>query len=156
MASILVPTFHIAQAVVSAYGFYTSYVSITNLQKHEEKSEKAAQWSNTAAHQLHKTRTTQATGAGAILASLVASLVLFICPSLPIAAVAAVNFGIAGIVLAARIHIGNFWKGKARVPFVGGYNEGMKRTEELFRLLGLLAISWAITGVSDFLFVSLV
>lgn len=83
---------------------------------------------------------------------MLASLVLLTRPSLPGATVAAVNFGIAGIDLAARIHIGNFWKGKAMVPFVGGYNEGMKRTEALSRLLGLLAISWTITGAIDFMF----
>ncbi|MCJ1390287.1 hypothetical protein MMC18_003145 [Xylographa bjoerkii] len=147
MATLLVPGLHAAQAALSAYGLYTSYISVTNLRQYESQSEKAAEYLETAAHQLHKTRTTQATGAGAILASFLTSIALLTRPSLSAPIAAAVNVGVAGLALAAMIHVGNFWKGKARVPFVGGYNEGMRRTEDLRKMLGWLAMSWAATGV---------
>ena len=85
--------------------------------------------------------------------SFVASLVLAARPLLSPLIVAAVNIGIAGVALGARVHIGNFWQGKARVPFVQGYNKGMRKTEELRRILGWLATSWVITGVSNFMLV---
>ncbi|MCJ1477467.1 hypothetical protein MMC13_006139 [Lambiella insularis] len=147
MSSIVITIFHAAQMAVSAYGLYVSYISITNLQQHEEKSEKAAEYLETAAYQLHKTRTTQASGAAAILASFVTALTLTTNPSLSSLTCSLSNIAMAGGALAARIHIGNFWQGKSRVPFVGGYNEGMRRTETMRQLLGLLAISWAVTGV---------
>ncbi|MCJ1284678.1 hypothetical protein MMC26_004014 [Xylographa opegraphella] len=148
MATFILPTLHAGQALLSGYGLYTSYTSITNLQQYESTSEKAAEYLSAAAHQLHKTRTTQASGALAILTSLLTSLALLALPaSLSAPTAAAVNVSVAGLALAAMLHVGNFWRGKARVPFVEGYNEGMRRTEELRRVLGWLAMSWAATGV---------
>ncbi|MCJ1439215.1 hypothetical protein MMC27_008606 [Xylographa pallens] len=147
MTTLILPTFHAGQALLSAYGLYTSYISITNLQQYEASSEKAAEYLDTAAHQLHKTRITQASGALAILTSLLTSLALCTRPSISASTAAALNVGVAGLALAAMLHVGNFWRGKARVPFVEGYNEGMRRTEELRKVLGWLAMSWAATGV---------
>ncbi|MCJ1322162.1 hypothetical protein MMC15_007508 [Xylographa vitiligo] len=147
MTTLLLPTLHAGQALLSAYGLYTSYISVTHLQQYESTSEKAAEYLSAAAHQLHKTRTTQASGALAILTSLLTSLTLLARPSIPLPTAAAANVAVGALTLGAMLHVGNFWRGKARVPFVEGYNEGMRRTEELRRVLGWLAMSWAATGV---------
>ncbi|MCJ1404490.1 hypothetical protein MMC11_007716 [Xylographa trunciseda] len=148
MPTLLLLPLHAAQAALSAYGLYTSYLAITHLQQYESQSEKAAQYLSAAAHQLHKTRTTQATGALAILTSLLTSLTLLLArPALSAPVAATLNVAVAGLALGAMLHVGRFWAGKARVPFVGAYNEGVRRSEELRRLLGWLAMSWAATGV---------
>ena len=56
---------------------------------------------------------------------------------------------VAGI-LAAYIHITGFWKAKAEVPFVTGFNEGIRKSNDLRRLLVSLGIGWALTGVVGF------
>lgn len=61
-----------------------------------------------------------------------------------------INIAVAVAAGMARLHIGNFWQGKSRVPLVAGYNEGMRKTEALRKLLGLLAMSWVMTGVLRF------
>jgi len=150
MKTTFISALYTGQALLSTYGLYHSYVSITNLMQYEEKSKKAAEWSNTAAHQLRKTRTTQATGAGAIITSLTAAVVLLIRPSLTATTIALIHVGISCVALAAATHIGNFWDGKARVPFVGGYNEGMRRTQALKNMLQVLAGTWIFTGIVRF------
>ena len=49
--------------------------------------------------------------------------------------------------LSARVHIGNFWRGKAKVPFVSGFNEAITRTEVIRQQLLYLAGSWVFTGL---------
>ena len=49
------------------------------------------------------------------------------------------------ITMAAKIHVDEFWGDKVRVPFVEGYNEGMRRTEAWSQNLGLIAGTWAVT-----------
>jgi hypothetical protein len=61
-----------------------------------------------------------------------------------------IHVGISCVALAAATHIGNFWDGKARVPFVGGYNEGMRRTQALKNMLQVLAGTWIFTGIVRF------
>ncbi|KAK5012943.1 hypothetical protein BJ546DRAFT_951390 [Cryomyces antarcticus] len=146
MAFVL-PALHSIQACLGAYGLYLSYISITDLQRYEEKSEKAAKYSTTAEHQLHKTRTTQVSGALTITTSLAASLTLaYLSTSSPTLLKFAINPALAAGALFARAHISNFWRGKAKVPFVGGFNEAISRTGELQTLLAWLAGSWAVTG----------
>lgn len=47
---------------------------------------------------------------------------------------------------AAYMHITGFWKAKAEVPFVGGFNEGIRKSNDLRRLLVWLGVGWAFTG----------
>ncbi|THX41061.1 hypothetical protein D6C78_02031 [Aureobasidium pullulans] len=141
---------HTGQIALCAYGAYVSYIAIRNLQQYEETSKKAAKYSGEAEHQLHKTRTTQASGAVCILASLVAAVTLTVAPnSLP----TFVKFGISPaalvVTLFVRAHVSNFWKGKAKVPFVDGYNEAIQKTGELLQILEYLEYTWAGTALAS-------
>ncbi|EPE27894.1 hypothetical protein GLAREA_04685 [Glarea lozoyensis ATCC 20868] len=136
------------QAAFSAYSLYLASISIQNLQKYEEKSEKAAEWSNTAEKQLHKSRTTQASGTLAMVASFITSSASIFYPSSKFAglAIACAN---VGALLAARVHVGNFWNGKAKVPLPGAgeYNDAISRTQALRLNMAYLASSWGLCVV---------
>ncbi|CAD0110727.1 unnamed protein product [Aureobasidium uvarum] len=139
---------HTGQVALCAYGAYVSYIAISNLQQYEETSKKAAKYSTEAERQLHKTRTTQSSGAICILASLVAATTLSLVPnSLP----SFVRFGIspAALVLTlfVRAHVSNFWKAKAKVPFVDGY--AISKTGELLQILEYLEYTWAGTALAS-------
>lgn len=150
---------HTAQMAIGCYGAYVSYIAIRNLQQYEEKSEKAAKYSGEAEHQLHKTRTTQTSGAicvccqysllfpwgtqmlteGQILTSLVASVTLTVTPnSLPKLVRFGINPAMLVLVLFVRAHVSNFWKGKAKVPFVDGYVSFSELLLESAMIRGLL------------------
>lgn len=58
----------------------------------------------------------------------------------------------AGIALAAHVHVKNFWTAKAKVPFVDGYNEGISRSQEIIKILAVLSGSWAVTAVLGLVF----
>ena len=62
------------------------------------------------------------------------------------------NAVMAGIALAAHVHVKNFWHAKAKVPFVDGYNEGISRSQEIIKILLLLGGSWAVTAVLGLVF----
>lgn len=134
-------------ALLSLYAAQKSYIAITNLQKYEERTEKAAKYLDKAEHDLYKTRVTQASGAAAIFLSLISSVSLLFEPSasplLELVNVAATA--------AAYMHITGFWKAKAEVPFVGGFNEGIRKSNDLRRLLVWLGVGWAFTGTVGFL-----
>ncbi|GAB7339697.1 hypothetical protein MBLNU457_6270t1 [Dothideomycetes sp. NU457] len=150
-ATLLITSVHIGQSLVSLYGLAVSYFSITNLQKYEEKSEKAAKYSGTAEHQLHKTRTTQASGALSILASLLLSFILATVSFTKVTTVV-LNLAMAGIAVAAHMHVKDFWHAKAKVPFVDGYNEGISRSQEIIKILALLSGSWGVTAILGLIF----
>ncbi|KAL2039516.1 hypothetical protein N7G274_007788 [Stereocaulon virgatum] len=128
--------------LVSLYAAQKSYIAITNLQQYEEKSEKAAKYLDKAAHELYKTRFTQATGAATVLVSVISSVTLFFRPNtspvLPFINVATTT--------AAYMHITNFWRLKAQVPFVTGFNEGIRKSNDLRRILVVMGVGWAFTG----------
>ncbi|KAK0105299.1 hypothetical protein ONS96_004695 [Cadophora gregata f. sp. sojae] len=131
MKSATLTLVHASQAAFGIYNLYLAATSISNLQGYEDMSKKAAKYSNTAEQQLHKTRTTQASGTIALLVSVLSSVYLtFGTPG------AGALQGIAGVnllvLVAARKHVGDFWKQKARVPLpgVGDYNEATKNTQE--------------------------
>jgi hypothetical protein len=135
---------HTGQVALCAYGAYVSFIAIRNLQKYEDMSKKAAKYSFEAERQLHKTRTTQSSGAICvsgpstscfclsqvlttlstlqILASMIAATTLSLAPN---ALPSIVRFGISPaalvVTLFVRAHVSNFWKAKAKVPFVDGY-----------------------------------
>jgi hypothetical protein len=50
--------------------------------------------------------------------------------------------------LAAREHVGAFWKRKAKVPLpgVGDYNEAISKTQEVRLNMSYLAVGWVILG----------
>ncbi|KAF2091816.1 hypothetical protein K490DRAFT_32193 [Saccharata proteae CBS 121410] len=148
MADSISVTVHTLQALLSTYTLYFSYISITNLQKYETKTEEAAKYSNIAKDQLHKTRTTQGNALIAILMSLATSIALaFKQSSWSPYLVVGINVGNALNLLQTRAHVSNFWKGKAKVPFVEGYNEAISGTERIIALLGNMSGSWALSSV---------
>ena len=51
-------------------------------------------------------------------------------------------------IVAAFFHNQNFWKAKAKVPFVQGFNEGIQKSKEIRQLLVLLGIGWAILAIA--------
>ncbi|KAI4218355.1 MAG: hypothetical protein LQ349_008745 [Xanthoria aureola] len=143
-------TIAIGIAAVSLYTARKSYIAITNLRRYEERSERAARYSETAAQELQKTRTTQASSAGAIALSLLSSVALILSVTLgssnPTAwehVLPPVNLMAIG---AAFVHNQNFWKAKAKVPFVGGFNEGIEKSKEIRQLLFGLGIAWGALG----------
>lgn len=50
------------------------------------------------------------------------------------------------VVLFAYFHVTAFWRRKAKVPFVEGFNDGIARTNQIRQLLCVLAALWAIGG----------
>lgn len=164
MASTLTAAVNVLQAAFSAYNLYLSSICITKLQKYEEKSEKAAEWSNTAAKQLHKTRTTQASGTAAvcppflcllhtnrtlkILCSFVSSVAVLFYSSSTFSGLAVALVNVVALT-AARAHVGEFWKGKAKIPLpgTGDYNDAISITQEIRLNSAYLAASWCVAGV---------
>lgn len=51
------------------------------------------------------------------------------------------------VMAAAFIHNQNYWKAKAKVPFVGGFNEGIEKSKEVRQLLVFLGILWGSWGL---------
>ncbi|OCK80747.1 hypothetical protein K432DRAFT_381917 [Lepidopterella palustris CBS 459.81] len=143
LVTILTHTFpSLALSALSAYGLYISYLCISKLRQYEERSEKAAKWSNTAADQLYKTRATQTSAAVAVLVSFVTSTALGFGSVGPGFVGTVLRIGNVIAVVAAMVHVKGFWDGKAKVPFVEGYNEAIESTEELIMVLGYLAAGW--------------
>ncbi|KAL8800847.1 MAG: hypothetical protein Q9182_004867 [Xanthomendoza sp. 2 TL-2023] len=138
-------------SAVSLYAAQKSYIAITNLQRYEERSEKAAKHSETAAHELYKTRITQGSSAVVIALSLLASVsillrALFGSPNSPAWEYASTPLMLVAIA-AAFVHNQNYWKAKAKVPFVGCFNEGVQKSKEIRQLLIVLGLAWGAIGV---------
>lgn len=148
MASSVSILLHAVQAAFSAYNLYLATISITKLREYEEKSKKAAEWSNIAAHQLHKTRTTQASGTAAVLLSFISALSTIFYSRSAYTGIAAAVINI-GALVAARSHVGDFWKGKTKIPLpgVGDYNDAISITQEIRMNSAYLATSWVATGI---------
>jgi len=51
-----------------------------------------------------------------------------------------------GIILSYR-HIQHFWRDKAKVPFFSDYNDGIRASQQMIQLLGILSGSWALATV---------
>ena len=62
--------------------------------------------------------------------------------------------GNIAVLLAAREHVGAFWKGKAKVPLpgVGDYNEAISKTQEARLNMLYMAAGWASLGGLSMLF----
>jgi hypothetical protein len=50
------------------------------------------------------------------------------------------------VLVAARVHVGNFWKGKAKVPLpgAGDYNHAITETQRMRLNMAYLASSWGL------------
>ncbi|KAL9602880.1 MAG: hypothetical protein Q9219_001576 [cf. Caloplaca sp. 3 TL-2023] len=137
-------------AILSLYTATKSYHAIINLRKYETRSERAAKHSSTAAHELYKTRATQATSAAAIALGLLSSIILLIKTVF--------NFRLSpgwevllppiniSALIAAYIHNRDYWKAKAKVPFVTGFNEGIERSKEVRQMMVPLGLAWGVVG----------
>ncbi|KAL8776811.1 MAG: hypothetical protein Q9203_002969 [Teloschistes exilis] len=146
MSRYLNTTFAFALTATSLFAAFKSYVAIVSLQKYEERSERAAKLSETAAHELHKTRVTQGSSAGAIALSYLSSVAvtlrsLFGTPTTPTWELILALTNVVAVA-AAFVHNKNYWKAKAKVPFVGGFNEGIEKSKEVRQLLVFLGILW--------------
>ncbi|KAF2824881.1 hypothetical protein CC86DRAFT_371369 [Ophiobolus disseminans] len=137
-------------SALSGYALFLSYQNITRLQQYEEKSKKAAEWSNTAAQRLHKTRATQTSGTISLLISFFTPIALLSSshgtnPTILMTAGAA-N---AVILFFARTHMANFWNDsvQTRVPFVQKFNDAIRGSEQVVRILGALSAAWGVATV---------
>ncbi|ETI27013.1 hypothetical protein G647_10112 [Cladophialophora carrionii CBS 160.54] len=150
--SVLLEMYHAIQACIGMVAALLSAMAIYNLNQWEPQAETASRYSNMASQQLHKTRTTQASGALATLLSLVSSVICVVAVSsgantTPFL-LSAANSG--GLFLAYS-HIGNFWREKGKVPFSRTYNDGVRSSQQLLQVLGVLGVSWA-TATAIYLF----
>ncbi|KAH7049193.1 hypothetical protein B0J12DRAFT_538997, partial [Macrophomina phaseolina] len=124
---------------------YFCYVSIKNLQRYEKKTEKAAEYSNTAAEQLHRTRTTQGSALVTVPLSSHTPVRSAHPSSSPWLAIGLNGGNIANLVL-TRKHVAGFWKNRAKVPFVEGYNEAISSTANIIKSLERLAMGWSMSA----------
>lgn len=51
----------------------------------------------------------------------------------------------------ASMYISGYWKAKAEIPFMTEYNEAIRRSNDLRRLLIALSAGWAFTGAVGYL-----
>lgn len=130
------------QMGLAGYALTWSYKAITNLKQYEEKSEKAAEWLETAEIRLRKTRETQASGAFALLMSFASSAYFLFEKRNPSAEKLSLRLFWAAVVFAAKKHQDSFWHDKAMIPFVKGYNDGIKSTGMTRTYLGYLTVGW--------------
>ncbi len=78
-----------------------------------------------------------------ILLSLISSVTLFFRPNASLV----ISFSNVAATAAAYMHLTGFWKAKAQVPFVTGFNEGIRKSNDLRQLLVSLGVAWAFTGL---------
>lgn len=161
--------YHVGQATASVYSGLLSAMAIYNLQKGEDRTEQAAQYSNLAANQLHKTRTTQTSGVLAVrvnsqiksrsrkltswpmqtLSSLASAVYLAATQesdsrTTMLLLISTVNS--LGLALAYN-HLTNFWRGKAKVPLMTDYNDGVTASNRLRYFLAGLSASWGLIAL---------
>ena len=128
--------------LVSLPPLYLSINSSGLLMRYEDKTKKAAKYSSEASRQLHKTRTTQGAAVIASLASNISATYLIFTKS-STSATAILSVVNAAACLGARIYVSDFWKGAARIPGTGDYNDAVRDTEQAITWLGVLAGAWA-------------
>ena len=80
------------------------------------------------------------------------AFLVFASPSLILRLV--VVAGNIAALLAAREHVGDFWKRKAKVPLpgVGDYNEAISKTQEIRLNMAYMAASWVVVGGLSLIF----
>ncbi|KAF6231665.1 hypothetical protein HO173_010197 [Letharia columbiana] len=147
MASFLTTLLACPLALLSIYAGQKSYHAIMNLHSDQDRAEKAAEHSNKAARELWRIRLTQAGGAATVLLSLVSTLALVFLSAAP-ELLASVNVAAE---ISASLYISGYWRAKAEVPFMTEYNEAIRRSNDLRRLLIALSAGWAFTGAVGYL-----
>lgn len=50
-------------------------------------------------------------------------------------------------VTGAYMHNRGFWAEKAEVPFVEGFNEGIRKSKDVRNLLVVLGVGWGVMGI---------
>ena len=50
------------------------------------------------------------------------------------------------VVATAFVHNQDYWGVKVKVPFVGGFNEGIQKSKEIRQLLVIMGIGWILFG----------
>lgn len=53
--------------------------------------------------------------------------------------------------LSVSRYISGYWKAKAQIPFMTEYNEAIRKSNDLRRLLIMLSAGWAFTGAVGYL-----
>ncbi|ESZ93386.1 hypothetical protein SBOR_6233 [Sclerotinia borealis F-4128] len=136
------------QIAFTGYNLYLSSIAIPKLLSYEDKAISAAKYSNIAENQLFKTRSTQAASVGALLLTLITAtpFLLFPYAGSVIFALALVNIA---VLLVAREYVGDFWKGKTKLPIpgTGDFNDAIGLTNEVRENQLFLAMSWGVYGV---------
>jgi hypothetical protein len=63
-------------------------------------------------------------------------------------ALATASIANAGVMLATRTHMGNFWNSsiQTRIPFVEKFNDAQRGSERVVGVLGYLSASWGLAG----------
>lgn len=56
------------------------------------------------------------------------------------------NAGNIANTLLTRKHVAGFWEGKAKVPFVEGYNDAISSTLVIIKALEKLAVGWSVSA----------
>ena len=109
--------------------------------RYEEKTKKAAKYSDEAGRQLQKTRMTQGAAVIACVASTITAACLTMIRSTTItsAIVALLN---AAVCAGARTYVSGFWKGAARIPGAGDYNDAVRSTDQVITWLAPLGGAW--------------
>lgn len=135
-------------ACLSGFSVYHSAQSIPKLQRYESKAQEAAKWSNTAERDLQKTRYTVGTGLVFGLLSLVGGLYRAIFAASHsgfLSVLSAVSISVAGFGAAAYMQ--DYWGGKRKIPFVGGFNDAITDTGNVMQHLNMLAAGWGVMAV---------
>jgi hypothetical protein len=99
--------------------------------------------SRTVAHPEETNKTPQ------ILSSFAVALTLVFKSSEPTFTKLSFNAVNIAVCYLARTHIHNYWTGKAKVPFVQGYNDAINSTTIIRDQLTYLAGTWALTSLVE-------
>jgi hypothetical protein len=85
--------------------------------------------------------------------SLGSSLAVLFYSTAPFAGLAVAAVNVAAL-LAARAHVGEFWKGKAKIPLPGvqDYNDAISITQQVRLNSAYLAASWCVAAALAMLF----
>ncbi|KAH6684777.1 hypothetical protein B0J14DRAFT_466283 [Halenospora varia] len=139
---------HVLQVCFGAYNLYLAGIAIQNLQGYEPKAKQAAKYSNIAEDNRNRTRMTQASSFGSLLVSTISSLYALFSKNsfLSNELLALINIG---ALLAAREHVGDFWRRKKKMPLpgTGDYNEAVGKTQEAKMGMIVLAVSWGVSAL---------
>lgn len=151
------PLLHLSQAGLSLYTLQFSYKSIDALTG-GDTAQRAAKYSNKAAFQVFHVKGTQTAGAVSLITSLVLSIFLATCASLPnmgfapaVGGKLMLNVAEAAVIAGSAIYIRQLWKARAKIPSskADDYNDAITSTNVMRMQLVYLAILWSVTGLLE-------